>query len=644
MNPAPQRATVAVLAAVVVVGVALRLLPWLLDPSIALRDDAAFHERIVRETVALGRVPEVDRLSEPPTGRRLADHLPLGLYVTAAAFHDALAPLDHADVRVHLMLWIAVCGALTALPVYAATRAMGAGPVAGWLAAAIVATLPAHLHRTFGYWVRYDAAGVLLAMTHVAFALRALRESKTRRADAALSAVFLVAAAAMWRVSLALAPLEAAWAILAIAVAGAGRPLRDWLLAVAFVGTLGFLRIDPMRAQHFATSAGWAPMLAAAALACVPAARPGGRAPVRITAALVALAVAVAGALWLGPAEYGGTLELIAFKLTALAGHIGNASPLARLQLDVVELFGLTPVAFAFGPQQFLALGPWFLAAPILLVRARAQTVRGALRGFGGAWGLLAALAVSFTVLTLAFARNKVLLAPVLAVVCACAGAALWRNSESSARLRPGTGTERSGARARRAPAGPQPSMARLALRGLFALSVAATAVCGVLLASSRHSEFEPSELEVLHFLREHTPASAVIAAPWWYGYEIEAVAGRPALTDGLLESPANQRRILGLFHACLSRDPAELVTTCARDSARYLLVPPPETFSHVAWVADPRIAEHIDRGLSATPDERGRVLVRLMRREPVPGFEPAFENDEYRVVKVDFGAAGLEP
>ena len=73
------RTEIAVLAAIIVVGVLLRLVPWLKDPAIALRDDAAYHERVVRATVAQGHVPRVDALSEAPQGRRLAEHLPLGL-------------------------------------------------------------------------------------------------------------------------------------------------------------------------------------------------------------------------------------------------------------------------------------------------------------------------------------------------------------------------------------------------------------------------------------------------------------------------------------------------------------------------------------------------------------------------------------
>ena len=137
------------LAAIVAVGVLLRLVPWLRDPAIALRDDAAYHERLVRATVAAGRVPAVDSLSEAPQGRRLAEHLPLGLYAASAAFHRVLAPLDRAPVRTHVIVFIALAGARRRT-VHLATRALGAA--LDRLLAAAIAVCCAHLRGTFGHW------------------------------------------------------------------------------------------------------------------------------------------------------------------------------------------------------------------------------------------------------------------------------------------------------------------------------------------------------------------------------------------------------------------------------------------------------------------------------------------------------------
>ena len=50
----------------VALGLVLRLVPGFVDPGIALRDDAAFHERMVRATLERGRVPELDCTWPPP--------------------------------------------------------------------------------------------------------------------------------------------------------------------------------------------------------------------------------------------------------------------------------------------------------------------------------------------------------------------------------------------------------------------------------------------------------------------------------------------------------------------------------------------------------------------------------------------------
>ena len=46
-------------------------------------------------------------------------------------------------------------------------------------------------------------------------------------------------------------------------------------------------------------------------------------------------------------------------------------------------------------------------------------------------------------------------------------------------------------------------------------------------------------------------------------------------------------------------------------------------------------MAEHIEPGANPTPDELRCTLLRLMRGEPVPGFEPVYANATLRVVGV---------
>src|SRR5439155_14212992 len=104
--------------------------------------------------------------------------------------------------------------------------------------------------------------------------------------------LFMVAAAAVWRVSLVFPTLEALFALVVVATRGADRALRDWMLATAMFGSAGFALLAPMRAQHFVMSGAWGFVVATAVACALPWARRGSRA--WGGAALVALVVAAA--------------------------------------------------------------------------------------------------------------------------------------------------------------------------------------------------------------------------------------------------------------------------------------------------------------------------------------------------------------
>src|SRR5262245_50088233 len=88
----------------VLIGVYVRLLPGLLHPGLPIVSDAAYHARLVEETLAAGRLPAIDRLSNAPEGRRTARELPVGLYAASALWNGALSPLGSRDLRWNLAL------------------------------------------------------------------------------------------------------------------------------------------------------------------------------------------------------------------------------------------------------------------------------------------------------------------------------------------------------------------------------------------------------------------------------------------------------------------------------------------------------------------------------------------------------------
>jgi asparagine N-glycosylation enzyme membrane subunit Stt3 len=214
----------------VAVGTLLRLAVVWTDPAADFLNDSAYHWRMVNAAVAHGHVPEPDVLSDPPAGRDVASLLPLELYRSAAAFHAAASGLGSRDLRFNVLLFVALAGGLVALPVWAAARAMLGGGWAPVAAAFLAALSPAHLHRTYAYWLRYDALGTLLIVAHLAFALRALNGRRVW-IESALSAACLFASIATWRVALAIPVIEIGFVVVWGIVGEINRPLSAWLSA-----------------------------------------------------------------------------------------------------------------------------------------------------------------------------------------------------------------------------------------------------------------------------------------------------------------------------------------------------------------------------------------------------------------------------
>lgn len=215
-------------------------------------------------------------------------------------------------------------------------------------------------------------------------------------------------------------------------------------------------------------------------------------------------------------------------------------SPTASIGLSVDELQGTT-IAQLISPGSFSWLAVPFLAAPLVWIVARRRT--GGIRArLGPAPALLAWLSAGLIAGTLLFSRNKIVLAPLAAVVIGGLFEALAPTGPAGGEARPRLRRPRS--RDRGAGAG---SVARSAGRVLVVACILATAKDAVSLALTRESRLDPGQRSALEFLARATPPEAVVLAPWDRGYEIQAYAGRKTVLDGLLEDPLNQRRIIGI-------------------------------------------------------------------------------------------------
>lgn len=544
---------------------------------------------MVNTVVADGHVPEPDRYSDPPAGRDVARLLPTGLYASAAVFHAALGAVGARDLRFNVLLFVALAGGLVALPVWAAARALFGS---GWapVAAAFLAALnPAHLHRTYAYWLRYDALGTLLLVAHLAFALRALGGKRRVWLESALSALCLLAATATWRVALAIPVIEIAF-VLGWAIArGAAPALRIWYLLQAVALLVAAVSIPYLRAIGFTFSP---PVLATSFLALAlktPWAR-SARAARGERAAVLVGAVAIAWVVSRVVAPAGVVGEQFAI-LPARLGLAPARSPWLALQL-LVEESRAASVRELFGPGFLSWSAPWFFAAPFFLRRRLDAAV-----------ALFAVFAAGVTALTLLFARDKVLLGPIAAI--ALGGLLL--------ELLP-----------------------RRWLAAALAVCLAVTTYDAVQIAISRRPEAEPTYAAAIRYLTEHAPPGSTILSPWEYGYELQAYASRPTATDGLLEAPVNQRRIAAFARAAFAPAPDSLLALARETNASYLLVPPSDRLYGIALVAGVPFRDKLATGRALAPEEAQGVLMQMsVVGRSYPGVEKELESGAYRVYRL---------
>src|SRR5258705_9530825 len=360
------RSTLVVAAALVVIvagGTWLRMLPFVADPDGAFVSDAAFHQRMTAAALDQG-VPKNDSLANAPGARALADLLPLAFYPTVASFHRALAPLDHADLRFHSLIAIALAGGLIAFPVFAMCRTVTRDRTWALIAALAGTVLPAHVHRTWCYWFRYESPGSLILAVHVAFGVAALVASDRRRQwlHAAASGLALGLALAVWRVSFMLPVLETGFVMLVAWFRPPGSALRAWFACVVAGGTVACLTLGYLRAQWFVLSAPWAIAMALAILLLTPFA-----ASTRMRTRFAGIAVAVLAGIGLSlvaahDRQYGSVAQAALQRVVAMSGRPPMGDPMTALALSVDELSSSSP-ADLFGPGGLSWLGAGSLIA-----------------------------------------------------------------------------------------------------------------------------------------------------------------------------------------------------------------------------------------------------------------------------------------
>jgi len=635
MNRRPGRwlAPAIVLPVAVLIGVLLRLAPCLRDPGFDLVVDAGGYERLTRTIVTTGRLPAVDPLSNAPQGRAVARHLPTGLFESGAFAHRVLSAFGSRSLRWNLALLVALAGALIALPVWIGARAVSGDAGTAGLAALLSVFLPAHLQRSAGFYYRFDGPGTLLAALHVALALACLGEARPvrRRMLAAGSALALVAALWLWRVSLVVFAADLAFGLLWLVVRGAGPALRDLWLAIVLAGAPAMLLIPYLRAHGILLSPLGLGATGLAVLLCLPPLRAGGRWPPRLAAAAALALLAMVVPRHGTPADYTGLPAMLAARLGLSGGH----DPIAALMLDVQELRGTAPGEFLLGHRLFSVLGTWLAVSPALLWWLAGRPSARRMLEAGAAPALLAVVTATLVALTLAFERTSVLLAPFAAMTLGALAARL-PGAATPAAAASARSARRERSRAARSDPGAG-AAGRRALGAALAASAVAAVAAGVFEAATSWSHLDRNERAALDFLRAHAARGAIVLSDWDAGYDVQNVTGLPTVVDGLTESTENRRRILELDTALMERAPDALERLCVRYGARWLLVPPGSAIHGMAVVTGDPLAGMLERGEPVRPGPlTDHVIVHLVANDlDYPAFRRAFTAGPFQVYEV---------
>ncbi len=595
------------------------LLRW--DPvrraaGVELDFDPAFHYRMLVARVETGEVPERDPLGFAPAGRPVPALLPTLLYDAAAGWHGGLT---HGGLRTDLLgsalSFTAVAGGLIALPIWAAARGLGLGGGPALVAAAFAAFCPAHVHRSAAHWFRYDALGSLLLLGHAAALAWALgaRRGWALATGSGAAAILVALAIATWRVSL-LAVFLASLFLLGAFLTRSLRP-HHWIafapsLALALITSLAvpYLLTGPFLLSRTGALAfltlGLVLLDAATSLHALR-----GAAGHATRIGLVAAILTVSGYL-AAPSAYDRLGDALAWKLggrpagvsgalLATNSELATARPNHFLAPDFFSAMAGLPLLYALGRR--FPRGRPMLAAPPL---ARAS-------GFRFWHGATAALLV----LTVLFARNKVLLGPMLALYAAL----LVQGARASAR-RP----------------------IRWLGPALVLLALAITARDAHRLVQVLPARLEPEVAQVLSWLRAAGRPGDIVVGDWGRGYATELHAGLATATDGLLEVPEMPERIEAFAHALYATDPAPLRALTAALGARFLWIPGDRRQVNADY-AGYRYADYFTAGGMTALGARTN-FARLLAGEELPGFMPRFRAGPHVICEVVPDGRGPEP
>jgi hypothetical protein len=608
---APTLGVFLVLTSCVLAGAILRLTPVRRAGGVEFDFDPAFHFRQVEAVVQSGGVPAVDPLGLPPAGKPVVALLPTLLYTAVGGWHHFLARigLTH-DLTVSALSFIALCGGLIAVPVYAGARGLGLSMVAAVIAAIFAVLCPAHVHRTVGHWLRYDALGTLLVTAHVAGLAAALGARKGRGlvVGSAVAALALAAAIASWRVALVLVALESLVGLGAFLI----RRLRPPLI-IAFAPSLALalatsLVVPYLLTGPFLLSRTGALAFLTLGLLLLDAATAlharRGRLAWIARASLVAAILATSVGLGRESA-YDSLGGAIATKLGAERHDIGAVLLATNAEMETPR------PAHLFDADYFSAIGPFAILYALgrRFPRRRPLIAAPTAGRAGAGLALWHGATLVFFLLTLLFARHKVLAGPLLALYPGLVVDGVFR-------ARPGR------------------RLLRLAAAASVAAGLAWTAHDAVRLVRVLPARLAPELRAALAWLKAEARPGDVVLGDWGRGYVIQLAAGLPTVTDGLLELPEMRRRIGAFATALYAEEEGPLVALCHEHGARYLWVSAEKRGVNAAY-AGLAASDYFHGGQPTARGWRTNYVRLLARPESFRGISPRFAAGPDRIFEI---------
>jgi len=218
----------------------LRMIPAI-GNSVEFRFDKTFNYRMTAMAIKDGDVPNVDRLSTYPDGKKIKAFLPVGMYRIAAKIYNLVNPIKPISYNRFMLLFTSIFASLICIPVYFLSYEVYKNRFLACISAVLAGIIPAYLHRTMCYWYRYEAVATPVLFVSLLFFVKTLGTTGEKKAYlySMLSALFMALSLCIWRLSIL---FLLAYVIVFIYLSlRKEKPPKNWWMPVALILVMSFI-------------------------------------------------------------------------------------------------------------------------------------------------------------------------------------------------------------------------------------------------------------------------------------------------------------------------------------------------------------------------------------------------------------------